>query len=552
MESEPTAPGDGEGELAAPGGWAARDLREVVEVALERAGGLLTAGEDRVARQLLALGTDALELYARLTARVGPVFRVSRLTYAMDIPAAVDELVEAGLVHTVIPADRCLSAFDLVGLRAACERLGLPTRGRRAEVEDRLRGRSWVDEPVVLPRHLGLVARLELLCFERPWMDRQSLVLERLGAVRWAEHPVTGGPPLFRRRAALRAWERARAGDWADGQEALRIAAAGPSGDGGRLDGWRYAVEAVRSVAGDAATLEVLDRAGAAVAQPLALALEREGRAEEALAVCRSGVRGERATSDPAERLALDRTGARLARKLRRSWPPMALTAAPERVLRLPRVAPSRAGGRPRWTVAERDLPVEAAVIEVLRATGREAVWSENHLWTSLFALCFADLYFLPIPGVLPTPRRDGPVDVGTPAFAQRRAPQILQRLDELRDGAGETLVNRWSGERLAGLSAPQMALAVGPRLPGPLLAAILARLAREGWSVANGLPDLCVLPGPPVRAGGLLPAQLDGDAILVEVKGEGDALRDGQRAWHHALLEARISVECWWVRPLQ
>jgi hypothetical protein len=302
----------------------------------------------------------------------------------------------------------------------------------------------------------------------------------------------------------------------------------------------------------DAATLQVLERAGASVAQPLALALEREGRVEEALGVCRAGVRGERASTDAAERLALDRTGARLARKLRRSWPPMALSAAPERVLRLARIGASRAGARPRWRVADRELPVEAAVIEVVRAAGREAVWSENHLWTSLFALCFADLYFLPIPGVLPTPRRDGPVDVGTPAFARRRQPQILQRLHELRDGAAEKLLNRWGGERLAGLGAPDLARSVGPRLPGGLLAAVLARLAHEGWSVASGLPDLCLLPGPPVRVEGLLPAQLDGDAILVEVKGEGDALRDGQRAWHAALLESGISVECWWVRDLQ
>jgi hypothetical protein len=37
---------------------------------------------------------------------------------------------------------------------------------------------------------------------------------------------------------------------------------------------------------------------------------------------------------------------------------------------------------------------------------------------------------------------------------------------------------------------------------------------------------------------------------LLVEVKGPGDELQDAQRAWHHKLIESKICVETWRVRP--
>ena len=61
-----------------------------------------------------------------------------------------------------------------------------------------------------------------------------------------------------------------------------------------------------------------------------------------------------------------------------------------------------------------------------------------------------------------------------------------------------------------------------------PARAAILERLARHGWSVARGLPDLYVLPGAPARLESAVPARLYDRDLLVEIKGPTDASAAG------------------------
>lgn len=511
------------------------DLRGVVEVALEREGHLLTAGERRVVDQLLALGEEALELYARLSTRAGTVFRVRSLAYELDLPRAVAELAGAGMAHTAVPDDLCLPAFDAAALRAACRRLGLPVGGGRAGLEERLRGRPWVDEPVILLGHRGLLERLELFYFQRAGLDRGHLVAERLGALRWAEYAPTGGAGLFPDRRALLRWERARAGAWTDPEEPLRLACAGRAPWG--LSPWRRAVDAVLAGNPDADTLGRLVAAGAELRHPHALALEREGRVAEALAACRVP------DGDP-ERLALERTGARLARRRGVGWAPgLGLRSPATRRLRL---EPGARGVRPTWRVDGEEHPVEAALCARLRALGREAVHAENWLWTSLFALVFRDLYFLPVPGMLPTPRRAGPLDLGTPWFYQHRQAAVDTRLEAIGAEGPGPWVTGWTGERLDGLHAAEATLRWAARVPGTTARVILGRMAREGWAVARGLPDLYVAAGPEVRLDGAIPARVGSEALLAEVKGPGDSLRDEQRRWLDHLLEKGIHVESW------
>lgn len=511
------------------------DLRQVVELAREREGHLLTAGERVVVDRLLALADAPLELYARLTARVGPVWRVGGLAYALDVPAAVAALEEAGLVLRCLPDDSCFPAFDLPALRAACRRLGLPVGGNRAAVEARLRGRRWVDEPVIALAHPGLIRRLELFFFQRPALDRGHLVAERLGTLRWAEYAPTGGPGLFPDRRALLTWERARAGAWSDPGEPLRLALAGRPGWG--LTPWRWALNAVLAGGPDADTLGALARAGAPVAHEHALALEREGRAVEAVAACR-------VPPGHPERLALERTGARIARRLGLRWTPSPpLRVAPRR--RVPLV-PGGKATRPTWRVGERELTIEAAVAARLGELGRSALHAENWLWTSLYALAFRDLYFLPIPGMLPTPRRAGPLDLGTPWFYRHRAEAVDRRLRAIAAEGPGRWVEGWAGERLDGLVAAEAVLAWAAGVPGPMAATILGRMAREGWSAARGLPDLYLDPGLPTRWEGAIPGHLGPGALLAEVKGPTDRLRDDQRRWIDHLIEQQIPVEIW------
>ena len=168
--------------------------------------------------------------------------------------------------------------------------------------------------------------------------------------------------------------------------------------------------------------------------------------------------------------------------------------------------------------------------------------------WTSLYALVFRDLYFLPVPGMLPTARRDGPLDVGTPGFYARRREAIAVRLADLAERGPSTYVKGWSGERLAGLWSADAVRSVCARIPGPTAAAILTRLVKEGWAAARGLPDLYVLPGAEVRLPDSVPSRIASGDLLAEVKGPGDTLRDEQRVWHHHLLESGILVELWGV----
>jgi len=528
----------------APSPHPGADLLEVVEGARVREGHLFTAGEAAVLVRFVALDAAARELWARLSLRTGaaesegtPVFRVASLRYDLDVPAAVARLRDAGLAHTTLPDDRCAPAFDVPALKRACGRLGLPAGGSRATLVARLVGVRWVDEPVVMLAHTGLVRRCELLYFQSPYLDRTTLVVERLGNLRWATYAPTGGPGLFAHRAALRTYERARAGAWLDADEPLRIARAGRPDT--PLSPWKRALEAVLAADCDADVLGALDAAGAPVRAQWALRLDREGRRAEALAVCRAP------DVDDATGIALERTGKRLARALGEGWAPRApLRAAPVRRLRLQ--AGERDGARPTWVVGGVALPVEAAVVRLLGACGRRALHAENWLWTSLYALVFRDLYFLPVPGMLPTARRDGPLDVGTPGFYTRRRAAVDARLAALAIEGPAFFAAGWAGERLAGLGAGEVVGRICSAIPGKTAAAVLARLAREGWGAARGLPDLYIFSGPAARVPDGVPARLDDPDLLVEIKGPGDSLRDEQRVWHARLLEEAIPVELW------
>ncbi len=506
------------------------DLLAAIEAARRGEGHLFTAGEGVVLDTIAALAANALELYARLTLRQGPVFRVSALRYAMDVPEAVAALVRANLVHTTIPGDRCLGAFDVIALRAACKRLNLTTSGSRSALEDRLRGAAWVTEIVVMPAHAALLGRVE----ELAGMERSLLVLERLGALKWASYATTSGSGLYPDRRAMRLQERARRGEWENG-EALTVAQRGPSPWG--KSPFRHAVAAVLADGATADTLATIP----GQRSRLALQLAAEGRVAEAVTVCRA--------SDAAavERVALDRTGRRLARAARLPFPPgPPLMEAPVRRLVLERAA-AVAGPRPLWRTPDGPAPVEDAVVAHLAAVGRTAIHAENWFWTSCFALAFRELYWLPLPGRLPTNRRSGPMDIGTAAFYTARREAVDAVLEDVF--ANGIRVGGWDGEILFGLSHAEMTISMAARIPPKLAAFILGRLSREGWAAARGLPDLLVLDGPPVRVPGAIPAQLDDSVILAEIKGPGDNLRDDQRVWHDGFVTSGNRVELWSVR---
>jgi hypothetical protein len=442
-------------------------------------------------------------------------------------------------------------AFTADELRSACTRLGLDHRGSRAALEAQLRGQRWVDEPVLLIGHRGLLARLEVLFFRTPHVTRQDLVLDRIGVVRWPVYTPTGGPGLFPHRAAWARWERARQRAWLPG-DLDGILARGPSG--AALDPWKYAVEGRLAELEDAqpairiAALKLLLVQGAAVRIPLARALEQAGDRIGALDVVLSG-QGNR-TGDG---LACARTARRLARVLRRSIAPLPLQEARVRSIVVAGGAAPGVGARPLWPVGGGDsLVIERATIRWLSALGRRAIHAEQSPWVGLYALLFADLYFLPVPNMLPTAFRTGPVDVGTPAFYARLHRQIEERLSSVLRYGIQDYIFRVEGMRLSGLWNAPAALFMAEHAPPHMIVCIIGRLAREGWGVAAGLPDLFVVAGKPERLElsdpevSALPAKLPESAFLVEIKGPTDSLRDEQRIWLDVLVGSDIHVELW------
>ena len=528
-----------------------QDLKLVLEGALGSEGHLLTAGEKVIVERILSLPDDTLELYARLTSRRPRVFRVSELRYSGDVAAQVQQLLSLGLAHGIVPDDHCLVAFTADELRSACRRLGLDHRGGRPVIEARLLGQRWMDEPVLLLGHRGLLVRLEVLFFQTPHITRQDLVLDRLGAVRWAAYEPTGGPGLFPNRGAFARWERARKRAWLPG-DLEHILTRGPSG--AALDPWRYAVEGRLTQIEDqppdirAPALAVLLAQGAPVRIPLARALEQAGDRVGALDVVLAG-QGSR-TGDG---LACGRTARRLARGLRRSIPPLPLKEARVRSIAVAGGAATGAGARPLWPAGGGAMVViERAVIRWLGALGRRAIHAEQSPWVGLYALLFADLYFLPVPNMLPTAFRTGPMDVGTPAFYDRLRDVIEARLASVLEFGMQSYKSCGDGVRLSGLWNAPAALFLAEHAPPQMIVCIVGRLAREGWGVASGLPDLFVVSGSPERLElhdpqvSALPAKLPQSAFLAEIKGPTDTLRDEQRVWLDILVESNIHVELW------
>ena len=540
-----------------------QDLQRVAAGALQTNGALLTGGERAIVERILALEGPPGRVYARLVGRRGQLFRVARLEYE-DVAVALEQLLALGLVHEGVPWSARAELFTALELKQLARAHGSQTGGGRKALVERLSAeRGWSDERVVRVAYKPLVRKLELLWFRDPWRDRSVLLLERIGQQRWPSYHTTGGGRCFSTRDQLRGFHAALGASDVAAEDCLDQAERSSDRPGHlrRLDArrlWlRRAQEQARELErqGDLERAErvyrrILElRERGSVSLRLAMVLDRLGQPGLGASICARA----RQTAGPGDALALERTGRRLARKGGQPWVP----APPPRAAGQRRVELTAAGSdgrRPLW--GPQAEPIEPAVARALQP--RLACLAENALWTTLFALLFLDLYWLPVPDMLPTPWLDGPMDLGTPAFANNRRAAVQERLAALQAGQGLALMQlhreRWRGQRVRGLSwqgwSDEVLDQVVQGVGSPGLCAIVERLLELGWSAARGLPDLALLPGEPLRLPGSVPAGVGPGFLLVEVKGPGDSLRDDQQAWHDALARAQVPVEVWWVRP--
>ncbi len=556
-------------------------LHRIVSASITEHGWLLDDAERDTVQAYLDLPEDAGHLYARLLHRVRDHLRDDALS---DADQTRLPLLEArGLIDTAVPGAERLALLRVPELAARCKAHGLPHRGRRAALLERLEPQAdavEIDAHRVL--HRPLFHRMQALFLRHPRADYRVVVLDAIGVMPKPSYSTTPSASPFSSRDAMLAFEQARAvlDLCRDGESALPflehamawLAASPPPTPGQRRFSTRRVSAAIVAVA--ARELERAKQPAAAVqlyqalldegtlepgelAQRAVLATEAAHGPEPALALARRWL----PAVDPAAAVAIGRTARRLARKLKVQHDHPPLEAPPVRELALPAAAGARRSHRPLYRVSVDDqavdLPVEAAVVAAL--PGRRVLHGESAPWTTLFALLLHELYFLPIPGMLPVPWLSGPLDIGRPAFAEQRREPLEQRLAAIRAGlpAGEVrdLHASLHGQAIAGahwhIADADALEAIVEALGGPALATILGRLAHEGWQAARGLPDLVVLPGEPIAGPGSGAGTIPPHLLLAEVKGPGDQVRDAQAAWFHLLIEAKVPVELWRVERL-
>ncbi len=527
---------------ASNGPYYVENFEKILGTVLECYRDLLVPAELAFLDRYHALSQPARCLWLRLLSRKGPLFRQDRLCYGEvpDLAGAVLELSAATLLDQAPEAE----PLDLLRLLLRSEldelarELGGPEVTRRTKSElleqivenfpatilhPALRHRIEVLRP--LAQHEVRVFRL--LFFGNLRQDWTELVLTDLEVLRYEPYALTDEMRLFPTREAVDDTLAVRA------ELALARRYLHDADFTAARDLAQRLVE--RTPAWHPLALPVVDRTLCEVASSLERAgeltcaleifftaerpparerrariLARLDRTRAALRVCRQI---ESSPRDESERVFAPRFSYLLRRRLGQI-PPAYRSRRRRRLLRV-----SRSGTK----------PIETDVLEELSKQGCVGIHSENWLWSSLFGLSFWDIIFQPIQGAFQHPFQAAPLDLYDPAFRTRREQAVASRLQEIeedewpaarilevlaaKEGTRNSLV-LWSQALRSSLEL------VLPRLPGPHLASVCARLSRDLRRYRNGFPDLFV------------PSEGTPGYELLEVKGPGDQLRPEQRGW--------------------
>ncbi|KAL1922346.1 uncharacterized protein VTP21DRAFT_9885 [Calcarisporiella thermophila] len=226
----------------------------------------------------------------------------------------------------------------------------------------------------------------------------------------------------------------------------------------------------------------------------------------------------------------------------------LALRQAQEKIIYGERVSDSITGQKSLWRAKDGDeVSVEELALGYYRSLGYKGYHCENGIITTLFALLFWDILFMPVSGVFETSFQSAPLDFGTDAFYSTRCVEINRRISQISSGDFLGLL-READER----ERPRATLCIGLSweyeqweleevsqcIGGPALAQVCRLLAQEYRS--SGLPDLCLWNSDMNKA------------KMVEVKGPGDRLSEKQKNWIDVLLGAELEVEVCYVRVLK
>ena len=552
--------------------------RETLLRGLSIEGHLLSAGERGIAEIWLNLPPDCAHAHARLLSRRRQPVRVEGFAPpgVDDIDGVLGDLRNHGLIDLDddLSIARRVDVMTVAELAAACRELGFSTRGKRADLIERVRCQAFSTVPRAIEvRHRGLFTRLFRAGLQDHSGDLTKVVLSELGHRQSAEYALTGGSGRWTSRGAMLGYEEALASrqimagaDVSVEQVDLAVRAAVESLATSPVVGglqWRFSA-ARQALFGVLSLLrraerddkfspdgladwyrKVLDsgmpdRVGPA--HRFALLLDRAERGHEALEVC------ERYAGGDAESLALQRTAHRIAKRVGSSTDLEPVPRVrPDRVVELQ--AHSTSG---RWTAEDgRGCRVEEAVVSLLQGVGRDAFHGENTFWTSLFALLYEPVFFAPVAGMWPAPLMTKPMDLGYPQFAAARAREIEFHHETLaKVGIRTWLEDAWRrryGQRIAGVDwrtfTVDQLTSVAEDIGLEKVKAVLRPFLTNWRDASRGLPDIVVCGGSAVE---VARAPLTERPMLIEVKGPTDTLRDAQRWWIGYLKAAGIDVEVW------
>jgi len=505
-----------------------------------------------------ALPQDSQCLFLRMHSRVGPWFRSARLQYEeiASIADALDNLIEVGLAveADMLDVDDLGQLYTVPELRElfSAETM-LPSRGTKAVLLEALaeldldasvlatRAAQWEGQAVVAPLGAEYMALLQLLYFGNRRQDLTEFVLSDLGVFRYVDYSLDREHRLFPNRQSLE--EYLFCGELAD---LYHLWHEQPEVD--------TLLELASVIEETSFVHEASRRRWFRLSNRVARDLERLNQCEAALGLYRGSAlhpaRERRARIherlqdwNDAEALCSDIISA--------PWCEAEKEAAGKILQRVRRKTRGEKAKRVPVMYEEVRLQVRPHSGSVERDTARHlskqwetVYYVENGLLNGLFGLAYWDQIFAPLPGAFTNPFQSVPADMYEQDFQLRRADLLAARRAELEHGdlatellamarSNRDLQNRWVNWNLIDDELLATALACVPRED---LLAIFDRILFDPGENRRGFPDLIAFDGESRRY------------QMIEVKGPGDALQDGQKRWLNFFAARNIPALVAWV----
>ncbi len=530
------------------------NFQRVLDWIGQRYSDLLSDEERGFIEQFPRLPQASRALLVRMVMRKGEVFRSAKLAYAeIACPdAAARPLLELDwLMHnpplsvaqlfTLLRKAELVQAFRISAAGSAARKGDLQEELQHAFPEARTL-EQWapdIMESIYEVRVTALCERLRLMFFGNLYQDWSEFVLSDLGIYRYEQVEFSESSRGFRSRQDIddylhlqRCRERFDDGDYLDEivPDIPTTSYANPWMEGRRNKLlFRFAQEYERCQELDSA-LELYRQCSYAGARSRTIrVLEKNDAVGEALELAEAAL--SRPESE-AEHQAVLRMLPRLRRKLGHAkLAPGKATVIEAEDLSLP--YPTTA------------LSVEQVVQAHLSCNDAPVFYVENTLINSLFGLLCWPAIFAALPGAFFHPFHQGPVDLHSADFVQKRQDifnQCLARLDD--DSYRQTIVDTFAAKE--GIQSPfvfwgtidEVLLKLALHcIPAAHLKKYFARILRDIPANRSGLPDLIQFWPQEQRY------------RMLEVKGPGDRLQDNQIRWINYCIEHQMPVAVTYVQ---